>query len=74
LDVLDPKDIPGASLPVENGPKADELADVLEVMFKNPMATGFGVASYPWTKDKKKGGLKSVYRLVEGVIAGLKNR
>ena len=74
LDILDPEDIPGAGLPVENGPTADELAEALEVMFEYPNAKGFGMASYPWRRDPERRGLKSVYRLVEGVITGIKNR
>jgi arginase len=74
LDILDPDDIPGAGLPVENGPTANELGEALEVMFEYPSVKGFGIASYPWRKDIERKGLKSVYRLVEGVIKGAKNR
>jgi arginase len=74
LDILDPDDIPGANLPVENGPTADELGDALEIMFTHPKAKGYGMASYPWRRDLERKGLKSVYRLVEGVIKGIKKR
>jgi arginase len=74
LDILDPEDIPGAGLPVENGPTADELGEALSVMFEYPNVKGFGMASYPWRRDPERKGLKSVYRLVEGVIEGVKNR
>ena len=74
LDILDPEDIPGAGLPVENGPTADELGDALEIMFTHPKALGYGMASYPWRRDTERRGLKSVYRLVEGVIKGVKKR
>lgn len=74
LDILDPDDIPGAGLPVENGPTADELGDALAVMFQYPKAKGFGMASYPWRRDPERKGLRSVYRLVEGVIEGVKSR
>jgi arginase len=74
LDVLDPEDIPGAGLPVVNGPTADELGQALELMFEYPNVKGFGLASYPWRRDPERRGLKSVYRLVEGVVAGVKNR
>jgi len=74
LDVLDPADIPGAGLPVEDGPTAEELADALEIMFENPKAAGFGLASYPAKRDTERRGLKSVYKLVEGVIKGVRNR
>ena len=74
LDILDPDDIPGAGLPVENGPTADELSEALEVMFEYPNVKGYGMASYPWRRDEERRGLKSVYRLVEGVVSGVKNR
>jgi arginase family enzyme len=74
LDVLDPVDIPGAGLPVENGPTADELGEALELMFEYPSVKGFGLASYPWRRDKERKGLGSVRRLVDGVITGVKNR
>jgi arginase len=74
LDVLDPVDVPGAGLPVKNGPSAAELSDALEVMFEYPSAKGFGMASYPWQRDVNRAGLKSVYKLVEGVISGYNNR
>jgi arginase len=74
LDVLDPDDIPGAGLPVEGGPTAEELSEALEIMFESPKAAGFGLASYPASGDPERRGLKSVYKLVEGVIKGASNR
>jgi arginase len=74
MDILDPEDVPGAGLPVENGPTADELGEALSVMFEYSAAKGFGIASYPWRRDPERKSLKSVYRLVEGVIQGVKNR
>jgi arginase len=74
LDALDPVDIPGAGLPVDNGFTAKEMAEALEIMFETPKTMGFGLASYPSVRDPDKIGLKSVYTLVEGVIKGLQNR
>jgi arginase len=74
LDILDPNDIPGVELPVKNGPTANELGEALELMFEYPNLMGFGIASFPWRNDKERKGLKSVFRLVEGVISGVKNR
>lgn len=74
LDALDPKDIPGAGLPVENGPTAVELSEALEIMFESPKVAGFGLASYPWRRDTEHEGIKSVHRLIEGVIKGVKKR
>jgi arginase len=74
LDVLDPEDIPGAGLPVEDGPTSEELGEALEIMFESPKVAGFGLASYPASRDPERKGLKSVYRLVEGVVKGYQNR
>jgi arginase len=74
MDVLDPSDIPGAGLPVANGPTAKELGDVIEVMFEYPKACAFGVASYPAARDPEKKGLKSVYTLIEGAVKGVQSR
>jgi arginase len=74
MDVLDPADIPGAGLPVDNGPTAKELSDAIEVMFKYPKACAFGVASYPAARDPDKKGLRSVYTLVEGAVKGARIR
>jgi arginase len=73
-DVLDPADIPGAGLPVANGPTAKELADAIEVMFEYPKAAAFGVASYPAARDTEKKGLKSVYMLYEAAVKGAQSR
>jgi arginase len=74
LDVLDPEDIPGVRLPVDKGPTVEELGEALEIMFESPKVVGFGLASYPARRDSERKGLKSVYRLVEGVVNGIKNR
>jgi arginase len=74
MDVLDPADIPGAGLPVANGPTAKELGEAIGVMFEYPKAAAFGVASYPAARDTEKKGLKSVYTLIEGAIKGAQGR
>ncbi|MCX6648757.1 MAG: arginase family protein [Candidatus Bathyarchaeota archaeon] len=74
MDVLDPADIPGAGLPVANGPTAKELGEAIEVMFEYPKTAAFGVASYPAARDTEKKGLKSVYTLIEGAIKGAQGR
>ncbi len=73
-DVLDPADIPGAGLPVANGPTAKELADAIQVMFEYPKAAAFGVASYPAARDPDKKALKSVYMLYEAAVKGAQSR
>ncbi|MBI1801888.1 MAG: arginase family protein [Chloroflexi bacterium] len=53
-DVLDPSDIPTASLPVANGPRLDELARVVNVAAHHPKAALLGYASYNADKDPKR--------------------
>ena len=74
MDALDPEEVPGHGLTVEDGPTSAEMADALELMFENPSAAAFGVASYPAGGDPDKRSLKAVYNMVEGVVRGLKNR
>jgi ABC-type glutathione transport system ATPase component len=70
----DPVDIPGAGLPVANGPTVKELGEAIEIMFEYPKASAFGVASYPAARDPEKKGLKSVYTLIESAIRGTNSR
>ncbi len=75
LDILDPEDIPGAGLPVENGPTADELGrGTLESCSSTPTSRASAWRPIRGEETLRGRGLKSVYRLVEGVIAGVKNR
>ena len=74
LDVLDPSDIPGAGLPVAGGPTANELSAALELIFSHQKTAAFGVASYPASRDHDKLGLKSVFKLFEGVVRGIQKR
>ena len=74
MDILDPVEVPGHGLTVEDGPTSKELADALEMMFEHPSAAAFGVASYPVGRDPDGRSLKALYNLVKGVVMGVKNR
>ena len=74
LDVLDPVEVSGHGLTVKNGPTSKELGAALELMFKHPKTTGFGIASYPAQKDPKRVTLRAVYTLIESVIRGVQSR
>ena len=74
MDALDPAEVPGHPLTVEDGPTSTEMANALEMIFEHPSAAAFGVASYPAGKDPEKKSLKAAYNMVEGAIRGLKNR
>ncbi len=53
-DVLDPNDIPTASLPVPNGPTLDELARVVSAAIQNPKVVMLGYAAFNADKDKDR--------------------
>jgi arginase family enzyme len=74
MDVLDPDEVPGHGLTVSGGPSSEELGEALELMFEHPQAVAFGVASYPWNGDPEGTSLKAVYRLIKGVMRGLRSR
>jgi arginase len=52
-DVLDPQDIPTAGLPVANGPRLGELAQVVRAAL-HPKAVALGYASYNADKDPQR--------------------
>jgi len=74
LDVLEPSEVSGHGLTVENGLTSMELSKALETMFEHPKAAAFGIASYPVGRDKSGATIKAVGNLIEGVLKGLKNR
>jgi arginase family enzyme len=74
MDVLNPEEVPGHDLTVEDGPTSLELASALELMFEHPSAQAFGIASYPACRDPDGVSLKAAYNLINGVVRGLKNR
>lgn len=74
IDALDPFEVPGHSLIVEDGFTSTQMAEALAIMFEHPSAAAFGVASYPAGNDPEKVSLKAVHKMVKGVVKGLKNR
>jgi arginase len=73
-DVLNPDEVPGHNTQVEGGVTSRELANCLQKMFKYPKTAAFGVASLPTSGDPDGLALKAVYRMIEGVINGVKAR
>ncbi len=73
-DVLSAEEVPGHSTPVSDGCNSDQLSATLEVMFRYQKAASFGVASLPTKGDPDGVALKAVYKMVEGVIKGVKSR
>ena len=74
MDALDPEEVPGHGLTVADGPTSAELGGALEMMFEHPAAAAFGVASYPAGRDPDGRSLRAVYKMIEGVVRGLRTR
>ena len=75
MDGLDPKDVPGVSLPVPNGPTSVELAAALTEIFKYEKVGAFAVAAMPYD-DRDKDGIsrRSAYNLILGAVKGVQQR
>jgi arginase len=75
MDGLDPKDVPGVSLPVPNGPTSTELAAALTEMFKYEKVGAFGVASTPADERDTNGvSRQSAFNLILGAVKGVQQR
>ena len=72
LSVINPEEIPGHPEAVAGGPTSEELAAFLEALFKYKKTAAFGVAALH--DDAEEVSIKVAYRLIEGVIKGLKSR
>jgi arginase len=73
-DVLSAEEVPGHTTPVPDGCNSDQLAATLEAMFRYPKVASFGVASLPTKGDPEGVALKAVYKMIEGVVRGVKSR
>jgi arginase family enzyme len=75
MDVLDPAEVPGHDLAVDDGPTSEELAAVIRLMFENPKTTALGIASTPaFNLDPGGVSRQAALRLVEGAIRGADSR
>jgi arginase len=74
MDVLDPREVSGHVNKVPNGPSSEQLAKLIEEIFKRyPKASAIGFATIP---EKDEGGLSlaALNRMIEGAIRGVKAR
>jgi arginase len=75
MDVLDPREVPGHPLTVENGPTSAELAGALREMFGHPKVGALGIASTPAHERDPDGlSLAAAYTLVKGALEGVSRR
>lgn len=71
MDVLDPKEVPGHDLAVDDGPTSRELAAAIRLMFENPRTIALGIASTPaFSLDPGGVSRNAALRLIEGAISG----
>ncbi|MDX1393427.1 MAG: arginase family protein [Gemmatimonadota bacterium] len=75
MDVLDPREVPGHPLTVENGPTSVELAGALTEMFRHEKVAALGVASTPANERDPDGlSLAAAYNLIRGALEGVRQR
>ncbi len=75
MDVLDPAEVPGHDLAVDDGPTSEELAAAIQLIFENPKTVALGIASTPaFNLDPDGVSRQAALRLVEGAIRGVDSR
>lgn len=75
MDVLDPAEVPGHDLAVDDGPTSRELAAAIRLMFENPRTVALGIASTPaFNLDPDGVSREAALRLIEGAIRGVEAR
>ncbi len=75
MDVLDPAEVPGHDLAVDDGPTSEELAAAIRLMFENPKTAALGIASTPaFNLDPDGVSREAALTLIEGAIRGVADR
>lgn len=75
MDVLDPAEVAGHDLAVDDGPTSEELAAAIRLMFRNPKTVALGIASTPaFNLDPDGVSRRAALRLIEGAIRGAASR
>ncbi|NIM49736.1 MAG: hypothetical protein GTO22_10915 [Gemmatimonadales bacterium] len=75
MDVLDPDEVAGHPLTVQDGPSSAELAAAITAMFAYEKVAALGVASTPANERDPDGkSLQAAYRLIEAAVRGVQSR
>jgi len=74
MDILNPEELEGSNFPATGGPTSHELSAALARMFRWEKASAFGVASTPYGDEYEEQNIAAAYRLIEGVVQGIKAR
>lgn len=68
-DVLDPRDIPTAGLPVPGGPRLNDLAHIVRVAASDPKAVMVGFAAFNADRDTDGTVARNLSRVVAGALS-----
>lgn len=75
MDVLDPAEVPGHELAVNNGPSSKDLAEAMTLMFSYPKSVAIGIASTPaGPLDPEGVSRQAALNLIEGAVKGVQAR
>jgi len=74
VDILDAAEIPGSFFETPGGPSADEIAEVLRDLMRQPAVRALGIASFPTAERGRATSLASAATLLHGALQGLAER
>lgn len=74
LDILDATEIPGSFFEVRGGPTADQLADPIRFLMRNPKVGALGIASFPTAEEGRLKSMESAMTLIRAAMTGLSER
>ena len=74
LDILDATEIPGSFFEVSGGPTADQLAEPVRLLMRNPKVGALGIASFPTAEEGRTRSMASAMTLIRAAMTGLRER
>jgi len=74
LDILDATEIPGSFFEVSGGPTADQLAEPIRLLMRNPKVGALGIASFPTADEGRARSMESAMTLIRAAMAGFRER
>jgi len=74
LDILDATEIPGSFFEVSGGPTADQLAEPVRLLMRNPKVGALGIASFPTAEEGRARSMESAMTLIRAAMTGLSER
>ncbi len=74
LDILDATEIPGSFFEVPGGPTADQLAEPIRLLMRNPKVGALGIASFPTVEEGRVRSMESAMTLIRAAMTGFRER